>query len=400
METITEIKVAAGALKYPRWRNDYELYFISDDSGYDRICYFSLRNREWLKTELYHGFEDIGEPNWIVGQQWPLAVNENYIVFADSHYCYCYTFDTKETRRIEVENITLMHMDEKKPNMVYFKSAGSMGTSLNVIDLSQKQLRIHIVYELKYLSVESCCSLVTPRLAEFGNIRGYLTVPHDTNHPVPMIIWLHGGPTMRLTNALDLRKQCFVAAGFGIFEPAFSGTAGFGREIRDRIYGKWGIQDAQDVIDAVNGLLTDQIACKEEVYLIGSSAGAFLALCCIARAPQNMFNAASVTASFYDAQRLVDEAIPFEKDYTVKLLPKEKEDIVSLIVEKEVPVAFFHGSDDPVVKNTDPIFLSAEIKDNGVRTLYKEYDGEGHSIKRADNIVDWIQSTFEFFTSE
>ena len=130
---------------------------------------------------------------------------------------------------------------------------------------------------------------------------------------------------------------------------------------------------------------------------MGSSSGAYLALCAIARSQENTIAGASITASFYDLQVVVDESVPFEQACSKHLSPSYPWDLVGGLLRKKVPIAFYHGSKDPVVNASAPAELSKKLSDAGIRSSFKLYEGEGHGLKKSENIFDWIKSTMDFF---
>lgn len=174
----------------------------------------------------------------------------------------------------------------------------------------------------------------------------------------------------------------------------YLGSGGYGFILRDRLNGNWGKADAEDIIKVTNVIKEP----GDKVYLVGSSAGAFLAYYSIARAEEGTFTAASVVASFYDFEDAYKTAVPFEAPYLLKLLPSDRLNIPEKLIEKKVPIAIFHGEKDPVVSPTDAHNLAIKLAENGVIAPFKEFEGEGHGIKKKDNIICWLQKTVEIFT--
>uniref|UniRef100_A0A914YUW0 Peptidase S9 prolyl oligopeptidase catalytic domain-containing protein n=1 Tax=Panagrolaimus superbus TaxID=310955 RepID=A0A914YUW0_9BILA len=203
---------------------------------------------------------------------------------------------------------------------------------------------------------------------------------------------------MRTNNTLDFRKQSYLSAGFHIFDLEYTGTWGYGREYRTKLYGHWGDYDAKDVLAAITMLKNTSHVNTDKFFVMGSSAGAYLALCAIADDEQNLICAASVSASFYNPTDLVEKSCRYEKPYTEKLLGDEpRNDIAEKIVKNKAAVCFFHGSDDPVVSCDDARKLSESMKEAGLKTSFKLFDKEGHSFKDVDNISTMVDDTLEFF---
>lgn len=111
---------------------------------------------------------------------------------------------------------------------------------------------------------------------------------------------------MRLANTLCFRRQAYISAGFNIFDIEYTGTWGFGREYRTKLYGHWGDYDAKDVLTAIKMLKNHSNFQTDKFFIIGSSAGAYLALCSLADDVEHSICAASVSASFYTPTDLVE----------------------------------------------------------------------------------------------
>ena len=66
----------------------------------------------------------------------------------------------------------------------------------------------------------------------------------------PYVVWVHGGPTSRVSGVLDLGKAYFTSRGIGIIDVNYGGSTGYGRQYRERLRREWGVVDVQDAIAA------------------------------------------------------------------------------------------------------------------------------------------------------
>ncbi|XVN44329.1 MAG: prolyl oligopeptidase family serine peptidase [Rickettsia hoogstraalii] len=100
---------------------------------------------------------------------------------------------------------------------------------------------------------------------------------NDSKTP-PLIVNCHGGPTFSCPKRIDLETQFWTSRGFGYLDVDYSGSDGYGREYRQRILGKWGVQDVNDIITCVEYLISKKLIDATKIMIRGNSAGGFTAL--------------------------------------------------------------------------------------------------------------------------
>src|SRR3989442_7232749 len=71
----------------------------------------------------------------------------------------------------------------------------------------------------------------------------------------PLIVYVHGGPTSAVSNALDLSDQFLTTRGFGYLVGNYGGSTGFGRGYRQRRNGLWGVVDVDDFVNRARYLI-------------------------------------------------------------------------------------------------------------------------------------------------
>lgn len=105
----------------------------------------------------------------------------------------------------------------------------------------------------------------------------YYTTP-EGGGPWPTVLFVHGGPRMRTSDAYDWRVQYLVSRGFAVAQPQFRGSDGWGRRFRTAGYRQWGLGLSQsDVNDAVPWLVRQGIAREGAVAIFGGSYGGYAA---------------------------------------------------------------------------------------------------------------------------
>ena len=118
------------------------------------------------------------------------------------------------------------------------------------------------------------------------SIPGYLTLPEGAG-PHPFVILPHGGPASRDHAGYDFLAHFLVSRGYGVMQPNFRGSAGYGREWREAGHGGWGLGIMQhDVTDAVEALVEAGIADPGRICIAGASYGGYAALAGAAFTPE------------------------------------------------------------------------------------------------------------------
>ena len=134
----------------------------------------------------------------------------------------------------------------------------------------------------------------------------------------PLIVLCHGGPTGMADASLDLRKQYWTSRGFAIVDVNYSGSTGYGRAYRDRLRGKWGVRDVEDVCDAAEYFADKGLVDKNRLVIKGSSAGGYTVLAAL-----TFHSTFSCGASYYgisDLESLLADTHKFESRYTDRLI--------------------------------------------------------------------------------
>ena len=108
--------------------------------------------------------------------------------------------------------------------------------------------------------------------------------------PVPVILWLHGGPEGTSRRGYYPHIQYLVNRGFAVFAPNFRGSGGFGKTFMSLNDKDHGGGDLQDIFYAAKYLETLPWIRSNAMVVMGPSYGGFLTLAALISEP-NMFAA-------------------------------------------------------------------------------------------------------------
>lgn len=118
-------------------------------------------------------------------------------------------------------------------------------------------------------------------------LHGFLTLPpgSDGKH-LPLIVLPHGGPFHVADSwGFDPETQLLAAAGYGVLQVNFRGSADYGRSFAQAGAREWGGKIQDDVTDATHWAVDQGIADPGRICIYGASFGAYAALEGAAREP-------------------------------------------------------------------------------------------------------------------
>lgn len=111
-------------------------------------------------------------------------------------------------------------------------------------------------------------------------LQGYVLLPAGRKlDQVPLIAWIHGGPTTREYARFVPPFQFLANRGYAVFIPNFRGSDGFG--IRYKLEGNGDVGDGRvlaDVLDGLDFLLDQGIGNRDKQAVMGHSFGGYLSL--------------------------------------------------------------------------------------------------------------------------
>lgn len=229
------------------------------------------------------------------------------------------------------------------------------------------------------------------------SIPAFLTKPSVVNGPAPMVVMIHGGPTVRDTWNWDENTQLLAAHGYVVFQPQFRGSSGFGRKFEEAGFGQWGLSMQDDVTAGVEYLIAKGIADPKRICIYGASYGGYAALWGLVKTPdiyrcgisfagvsdlEYMFNDSSDSNSNKIAREVMRLRIGDAK------LNKEKFDQVSPLKHAEkivAPVLLMHGELDKRVPISHSEKMKKALEEQHKTVEWKIFEKEGHGLSYVSN---------------
>ncbi len=443
--TIQRTQVIAGgddiAIFQPEFSPDGRyLAFVSDQLGWWQLYVHDLQTQETRRLTTDEA--EYGQPAWIQGLRmygWTergrglIALRNQAAAIRALHL----DVVTGETRDIATEPYTNLQQIAVHPERAAFAAVAAAPTipdriiqvdaqpllpitlsSVSAGETPGIMVLVNEAPETRIVRRSSTENVIGAQLApgrhiawqslDGGTVYGIFYPPHHerfvgVGRP-PLIVHVHGGPTSqtRLTYSAD--AQFFATRGFAVLQVNHRGSTGYGKLYKDLGRESWGIYEVEDSIAGARHLAEAGLIDLDRVVILGSSSGGFAVLHALVTRP-GFFRAGVCTAGIADQFSLVKDGVDkFEERYSETIIGKLPE---ALPVYRERsplfhadrivdPLILFHGEDDTIVPAENSRQIAAAVRARGVPCELHLYPGEGHSLRRAENIEDYYTKALAF----
>ncbi|KFD68485.1 hypothetical protein M514_10164 [Trichuris suis] len=412
------LSTAGTSYMQPKFSEDGELYFISDESNWWNLYKYSGIGAHKNLTPIDR---EVGGPQWQLGESaysfdptgtGDLAIicdGELNIVNRKSDLCY-----RQETGYFEHSYIAFgqdrciycIASDATK-----FQAVIRWNALYGVTDVIE---RVHEELDATLISVPELIAF-PPALSESEGDGEPITIYGYFYNPVnplykpfrgslpPLLVLAHGGPTGRCSRCLDLRIQYYTSRGFAVLNVDYRGSSGYGRQYRELLKSKLGIYDVDDCCSGALYLAGEGKVDPNMLCISGRSAGGFVVLASLAF--KDVFSAGVCHYGISDLVALQESSCKYELHYFDKLVAPYPDQIatyrerspINFIERIRAPVAFFHGTDDKIVPVDQIKRMHELLKRKGLMTSLVLFEGEGHGYRTDSNIRTALDGEYNFF---
>jgi dipeptidyl aminopeptidase/acylaminoacyl peptidase len=253
-------------------------------------------------------------------------------------------------------------------------------------------------------------SLVEPELIHYDTFDGrsipaFLYRPVDVEPPLPVILYVHGGPASQTRPDFDPRFQFFLNRGYAVLAPNVRGSSGYGKAYMALDDIQLRMDSVADLKYAVEWLRASGVADASRIGIYGRSYGGFMVLAAITTYPDLWAAAIDVagiaswvtflenTGRWRRAHR-EQEYGSLEKDraFLESISPIHKVDRI------QAPLLVVHGANDPRVPVTEADQIVERLRRRGHPVEYLRYADEGHKISKLVNRLDSFTKMAEFLS--
>jgi len=233
----------------------------------------------------------------------------------------------------------------------------------------------------------------------------YLSLPKaaDTNNdgradkPVPMVLFVHGGPWGRDGYGYSGMPQWLANRGYAVLQVNYRGSTGFGKEFTNKADLEWAGKMHDDLIDAVNWAVEQKVTTKDQVAIMGGSYGGYATLVGVTFTPDTFKCGVDVVgpsnlntllstippywASFFEqfAKRVGDPRTPEGKQLLAERSPLTHVDAI------KKPLLIGQGANDPRVKQAEADQIVKAMQAKKIPVTYVLFPDEGHGFQRPEN---------------
>lgn len=215
----------------------------------------------------------------------------------------------------------------------------------------------------------------------------------------PVIVHVYGGPGVQRVRREwgPLPLQLFAQRGFGVFELDNRGGGGRAKPFEDTVHGRLGDPEVRDQLAGVEFLRELDWVDADRIGVFGHSYGGYMALLCLARAPEVFAAGVSVAPvtdwrlydTHYTERYLGDPATHPERYLRSSVFPH--------LHGLSAPLLLMHGMADDNVLFTHTTQLLSALQERGVPFELMTYPGAKHSLQERDVAVHRYRTILDFF---
>jgi dipeptidyl aminopeptidase/acylaminoacyl peptidase len=220
-------------------------------------------------------------------------------------------------------------------------------------------------------------------------IQGWLMKPHgyQAGKRYPLVLSIHGGPHSNYGNVLFPEFQMLAGQGYWVLFTNPRGSTGYGHAFTYATRGRWGMEDYQDLMQAVDVVIAKGGVDTTRMAVLGGSYGGFMTNWIVGHT--NRFRVAETDRSIFnwyswygssDAQGLTDYeffGVPWESDSLYRTLSP-----MTFGKNIRTPMLIVHSEDDKRTPITDGEQLFLWLRKRGIPAEFVRYPRSYHGLSR------------------
>lgn len=230
----------------------------------------------------------------------------------------------------------------------------------------------------------------------------YLTLPAAIRgarppHPLPMVLFVHGGPWGRDNWGYNPYHQWLQDRGYAVLSVNYRGSTGFGKRHINLSNHQWAGTMHDDLIDAVRWATREGVAHKDKVAIMGGSYGGYATLVGLTFTPAQFACGVDIVGPS-NLVTLLESIPPYWAPY-LALFKKRVGDHTTETGKKQLmlrspisradkivrPLLIGQGANDPRVKQAESDQIVKAMQKKEIPVTYVLFPDEGHGFARPAN---------------
>jgi dipeptidyl aminopeptidase/acylaminoacyl peptidase len=244
----------------------------------------------------------------------------------------------------------------------------------------------------------------------------YLTLPPgaDANHdgkadrPVPMVLYVHGGPWARDGYGYNTAHQLLANRGYAVLSVNYRGSTGFGKDFVTASNLQWGRKMHDDLLDATDWAVAQGVTTPDKVAIMGGSYGGYATLAGVTMTPDKFACGVDIVGPS-NLETLLKTIPPYWEAGKVQFYKRMgdpttaegrallKERSPLFLADKiKVPLLIGQGANDPRVNVAESEQIVNAMKARNIPVTYVVFPDEGHGFARPANNLAFFGITEQF----
>lgn len=248
----------------------------------------------------------------------------------------------------------------------------------------------------------------------------YVTLPRSEDpdgtgrpsKPLPMVLWVHGGPWARDSLGYNSVHQWLANRGYAVLSVNYRASTGFGKKFINVADMQFAGTMHDDLIDAVKWAVDNGIAQKDKIAIMGGSYGGYATLVGMTFTPDTFAcgvdivgpsNLVTLIESFPPYWQPFMEASWYKHVGDPRTVEGKKflltRSPITKVDQIKHPLLIGQGANDPRVTQKESDQIVSAMNAHKIPVTYVLYADEGHGFARPENRISFFAIAENFLTT-
>jgi dipeptidyl aminopeptidase/acylaminoacyl peptidase len=228
------------------------------------------------------------------------------------------------------------------------------------------------------------------------------------DEPLPMVLNVHGGPWARDNWGYNSWHQWLANRGYAVMSVNFRASWGFGKAFLNAGNLEWGGKMHDDLIDAVDWAVREEIADPDRVAIMGGSYGGYATLWGMTNSSDTFVCGVDIVGisnltSFFET--IPPYWQPYVELWATRMGDARTEEgraflrgrsPLTYVDQIKKPLLIGQGANDPRVNQAESDQIVQAMQDADIPVTYLLYTDEGHGFARPENRLSFYAVTDAF----